>query len=288
MKKFFVFIFASLFVALNCAAANEGESNSYLPKKGDWAVGVDFVPLFRTIGGAFNTTETPIGGKAFDYDDMYTRPDVAIMGKYMVSDKWSLNVTLGVNVACKNYRNYVVDDAAAYLDPLSNAKVVDKNKVTKSGASLMIGAEYRLGQRRVQGIFGVGLLAGLSGFSSDYTYGNKITELNQRPSTAFTDLEVVKPGYRVVKANSNGLNGAVGVYGSMGAEWMVAKQVAIGAKVDLYLYGAFSSNGYVKSEGWNDAYKCVDQRTDLVTPGNWSINFGTDNIGASLYCMFYF
>lgn len=272
-----------------CAAAqDDAKTTSFLPQKGDWAVGVDLIPLVRTIGGAFNNTDTPVGGKPFDYEGTYTRPDVAIMGKYMVTDKWSVNATLGINVRSKNLRSYTSNDAERVLNPLSDAQVVDKQKITQTGASLMIGAEYRLGKRRVQGIFGVGLMGGVSSYSNTYTYGNAITEFNQNPSTAFTDNEGPKSGYRITEANHDGVNGAFGVYGSMGAEWMVARQVALGAKVDLYLYGTFSNKGYVKSEAWNAAYKSVETRTDLVTPGNSSINFGTGNIGASLYCMFYF
>lgn len=271
-----------------CAyAAEPGDASEYIPKKGDWAVGVDMIPLIRTIGGAFNNQDTPVGGNPFQYDDMYTRPDVAVMGKYMFHDKWSLNVTLGVNVRNKNYRVYAPDDAALYLDPNSNAQVVDKNQLTKTGASLTIGAEYRLGKRRVQGIFGVGLLAGISNYSNKYTYGNAITELNQHPSTKL-EVNGAPAGYRVTEANHDGVNGALGVYGSAGAEWMMTRQIALGAKVDLYLFGTFSNKGYIKSEGWSDASRVVDIRTDLVTPGNSSINFGTGNIGASLYCMFYF
>lgn len=288
MKKIILSIATALVAGSGCAYAQTVEATDLTPKKGDWAVGVDVIPLLRTIGGAFNNDKaTPVGGNPFVYDEMYTRPDVAIMGKYMVSDKWSVNVNFGLNVRNNWNRAYVGDDKALALNPDSEAKVTDTENINRTGGTLTVGAEYRLGQRRVQGIFGVGLMAGISNYSRKYSYGNKITELNQNPTTSMR-VHGAHEGYRVIEAKNDGVNGALGVYGSAGAEWMITRQIALGAKVDLYLYGSFSHNGYIKSEGWNQAYGRVDTHTDLVTPGNSSINFGTGNIGASLYCMFYF
>lgn len=292
MKKYIAAIAAAVVMGAGIAPAqdNAAQPVQYLPQQGDFAVGVDVIPLLRTIGGAFNDDDdsTPVGGSPFDYEDMYTRPDVSIMGKYMLTDSWGLKVNLGLNLRSKETRTYIADDAMRYLEPLSNAQVVDNKRVTNTGCTLMAGAEYRLGQRRVQGIFGFGIMAGLSTSKTTYTYGNNITEFNRTPTTAFGDVTASVPGYRVTSANSDGPNYALGVYGSIGAEWFVAPRIALGASVDLYLYGTFGADGYTKSEGWSEAYGKLDERTDLITPGNRSINFGTDNIGGSLYCLFYF
>ena len=295
MRKYFVA------TVLACTLATAGSTvvaqtaqepvKQYLPQRGDFAFGVDVIPLFKTIGGSYLSSETvPVGGTAPDYD-MYLRPNVSIMGKYMFSDKWAIKANLGIAVRNSNNRLYTVDDLAAYDAPTSEAKVIDSRKVTRSGGSLMLGIESRGGKRRVQGVFGGGVLFGFSTYKESYTYGNALTSLNRYPSTAFPDVasSVALPaGYRVTDYNFNGPSFVAGIYGSVGAEWFVAPKIALGATVDLYLYGSFGAKGWVKSEGYNEAYRLVEKRTDLYTPGNVSVNFGTDNLGGSLYLMFYF
>lgn len=271
------------------AADKAACAKNYLPAKGDFAVGVDLVPLFRTIGGAFNDSETPVGGTPFEYEDMMEfRPTVSIMGKYMLTDQWGLRVNLGVRVRQQSKRNYVQDDKAVFLDPLSEAKVIDTDKKTQSGGSLMVGAEYRLGRRRVQGVFGFGAMFGFSTTRHNYSYGNEITSFNQTPSGSFETEAFVPAGYRITEYSSEGPNFAAGIYGSVGAEWFVAPKISLGAEVNLSLYGVFGSKSVAKSEGYNQAYERVDTWTEVVSPGNRGINFGTDNIGGALYCTFYF
>ncbi len=261
----------------------------YTPEAGDFSVGVDLIPLFRTIGGAFNDSETPVGGNPFSVDDMVCKPTVSVIGKYMFTDKWALKANIGLMVNTHTNRSYVLDDKMQVLAPQDEAKVVDSQKITKSGGSFMVGAEYRLGKRRVQGIFGVGILFGFSTLKESYSYGNAITEFNQEPTSAISSSEFGIPyGYRIKECQTSGANIMAGVYGSAGAEWFVAPKISLGADVKLSLYGIFGNQGWVKSEGWSDAYQRVTTRTDLVTPGNRGFNFSTDNIGGSLYMSFYF
>lgn len=266
------------------ATAQDNTAPVYTPEAGDFSVGVDLIPLFRTIGGAFNDSETPVGGHPFLEENMLCKPNVSIIGKYMFTDKWGIKIDLGLMVKSNNYRSYVQDDKMAVLNPLSEAKVVDSEKITKTGGSLIVGAEYRLGKRRVQGVFGMGALFGFSSMKTTYSYGNAITELNQRP----TSSSVLDNGYRITEQQTSGSNVMAGIYGSIGAEWFVAPKIAIGADVKLSLFGIFGAQAWQKSEGWNEALGRVENRTDLLTPGNDGLNFSTDNIGGSLYMNFYF
>lgn len=278
------------------AAAQETTDNTatrYLPEQGDFAFGVDVVPLLKTIGGSYKSDETVgVGGTPFapDLETTFVKPNVSVMGKYMLTDNWAVKVNLGVTFTNKDKRLYTTDDLDAALST-GEAKVVDSRKTTRSGGSLMAGAEYRLGSRRVQGVFGFGALFAFTTDKVSYTYGNVLTDVNQTPTTAFPDQDgsgIIPEGYRVTSYNFDGPNFVAGVYGSAGAEWFVAPKIAIGATVDLYVYGAFGSKGVVKSEGYNAAYGRVEERTDLYTPGNRGFNFGTDNLGGSLYMTFYF
>lgn len=287
MKKTILSLMACCLMCGSAAMAQDAKpAVRYTPEAGDFAVGVDLVPLFRTIGGAFNDSETPVGGKPFEYDDMYDfRPTVSIIGKYMLTDQWGLKVNLGVRMRRDYNRAYVQDDVQAYLNPVSEAQLIDVAKHTQSGGSLMAGAEYRIGQRRVQGIVGFGVLFGFSTDNRSYEYANELTSFNRTPSHSVGyDID----GYRVLSENFDGPNFAAGAYGSLGAEWFVAPKVSLGAEVNLSLYGVFGTQGHRKSEGYNEAYQLIETRTDVFTPGNRGIHLGTDNIGGSLYCTFYF
>lgn len=272
--------------ALSVSAQNDA-ARIYTPEAGDFAVGIDLVPLLRTLGGSDNNDATPVGGTPFTANDMYCRPTVSIMGKYMFSDSWGLKVNLGLTVDNRNYRSYVTDDKLAVLEPLNENKVIDSQKKTNTGVSLMAGAEYRLGKRRIQGVFGMGALLGYSSHKYNYSYGNAITEFNQDPT--YTDFGGynVPGGYRPTEMYTDGIFMA-GLYGSVGAEWFVAPKLAIGADVKLAFYGLFGGKEWTKSEGWSAEYQALNNRTDLISPGNRGFNLSTDNIGGSLYMTFYF
>ncbi|MCH5214673.1 MAG: hypothetical protein J1E97_05720 [Muribaculaceae bacterium] len=304
MKKIVIALLAALAVA-PAAMAQPGprhdrdgrpDENPYLPKKGDFALGIDLIPIVKTIGESFSDGDKysaeGVGGSPFIYDteDMYIKPNVSIMGKYMITDKWAAKVNVGLRLKNQTSRYYVEDQLGTFLEPNSDAKVTDTRRLTESGCTFMLGAEYRLGKRRVQGIFGFGVLVGFSTKKATYSYGNKLTDFNQNPLTS-PELSYPGPqpaGYRVTAVNYQGPSCALGGYGSVGIEWFVGKKIALGASVDLYAYGSFSSKAYVKSEGFNQAYQKVENRTDLVSPGNSGAGFGTDNLGGALYTIFYF
>lgn len=271
--------------AFPASAAGDAKATVYTPEQGDIAFGVDVVPLLRTIADAFDNHkyESTIGGVPFKAPEGWEKPNIAVSAKYMLTDRLAVSALLGVTVKSETDREYVTDDLAAALDPLSDAKVIDQRRSDTAGGSLMAGVEYRLGKRRVQGIFGGGLLFGFSTNSVSYSYGNKMTSLNQRPTSAFGS-----DGSRYTSCRPDGPAFALGAYGKMGVECFVAPKVAVGATVDLYLYGTFGPNGYVKEERFNASYNKVEETTRLVIPGNRGFYFGTDNIGGSLYLAFYF
>lgn len=276
----------ALFIAVaTCSAAFAAEdkpAETYLPKKGDIALGFDVLPLFRTIGNSFaGTDQTPaIGGTVPDFNWCSIQPTVAIQAKYMLSDKWGLKTTLGLLADKDRYCYYVVDDKALALDPLSKEQVIDSRNDVRTGGTLQFGAEYHLGKRRVQGIFGMGILLGFSSVKSDYSYGNKMTAFNQTPTTHFSNDYIVNE-------HKNG-NFVCGIYGSTGIEWFVAPKIALGATVDLYLYGIVQGQAWTTTRSFSEAFDKVVDNTHVSSPGDHSLRFGTDNLGGSLYMTFYF
>lgn len=296
MKRAFIIIAASLFTFCTTFAQTvEGKQKNYLPEKGDWAIGIDLKPVLNYVGNIFNgNTQNNIdylGGEAVTNNlDGWTNniaPSASIMAKYMISNNFALRANIGLLLKSDYNNVYVQNDQNAALNPLNETKLIDSQKSNKNGMSLMVGAEYRKGTKRVQGVFGFGALLGFQNITTKYNYANQITSINQTPSTSLDAPQAAIKDYRVTK-----LKGAsdifYGVTGSAGVEWFVAPKISLGAEVNLCLYGISGGQQYKESEGWNKATQTVETRYDLSSPGNSAFRLGTENVGGSLYMSFYF
>lgn len=296
MKKLIVIILsACLFPAM--LWAEEKQQKQYLPEEGDWALGIDVVPILKYIGNAFNGTNgsnelSHVGGTPFTsgkFGGQGLMPTVSIMGKYMLTDEWAVRANVGLMISSANNKAYSIDDKALAENPFSEAKVVDGARYDRNGMSMLLGAEYRKGARRIQGVFGAGLLFAFQNSKETYSWGNALTEINQSPTShSFANMPTLPTGYRALKQNGAGSDFYLGLTGSAGVEWFVAPKIALGAEVNLSLYYIFGTQTYVESEGYNATLGKVETRTDLYAPGSNGIYFGTESLGGSLYMTFYF
>lgn len=289
MRKVFICILATV-ISVAGLSAQETEKKQYLPEKGDWALGFDVKPMLQFVENVFNecgdVIESPVvGGEP----SLLYGPTVSLMTKYMITDNLALKANLGVLVANDKVAGYVTDDAAMILDPFSESKVTDIMNSRKTGLSLMTGVEYRLGKKRVQGIFGGGLLFGLQKEQIIYTYGNKMTSVNQVPSVATQLGEVYDSKlYRPLKSFAYSPNYFAAAVATAGVEAFIAPKVALGAEVSLCAAYTITQQTYVISEGYNPSSEIIEQRTDLIAPMVGAFNIATENLGGSLYLMFYF
>ena len=296
MKKLIVIILsACLFPAM--LWAEEKQQKQYLPEEGDWALGIDVVPILKYIGNAFNGTNgsnelSHVGGTPFTsgkFGGQGLMPTVSIMGKYMLTDEWAVRANVGLMISSANNKAYSIDDKALAENPFSEAKVIDGARYDRNGMSMLLGAEYRKGSRRIQGVFGAGLLFAFQNSKETYSWGNALTEINQSPTShSFANMPTLPSGYRALTQNEAGSDFYLGVTGSAGVEWFVAPKIALGAEVNLSLYYIFGTQTYVESEGYNATLGKVETRTDLYAPGSNGIYFGTESLGGSLYMTFYF
>ena len=296
MKKIIAIILsACLFPAM--LWAEDKEQKQYLPEEGDWALGIDVVPILKYIGNAFNGTNgtnelSHVGGTPFTsgkFGGQGLMPTVSIMGKYMLTDEWAVRANVGLMISSANDKAYSIDDKALAENPFSEAKVVDGARYDRNGMSMLLGAEYRKGSRRIQGVFGAGLLFAFQNSKETFSWGNALTEINQSPTShSFANMPTLPSGYRALTQNEAGSNFYLGVTGSAGVEWFVAPKIALGAEVNLSLYYIFGTQTYVESEGYNATLGKVETRTDLYAPGSNGIYFGTESLGGSLYMTFYF
>ena len=298
MKKLISIITIICLLPLMGVSAQEKAEKQYLPEEGDWAIGIDVVPLLKYVGNAFNGSQEneieSLGGAPFTKNNKNFRnrmlmPDVSIMGKYMLTDEWALRANVGIMVRSEYDRRYVKDDKAALLNPLSNDKVIDKAHHSRNGMSIAVGAEYRKGSKRVQGVFGAGLLFAFQNDKTTYSWGNEMTTINQNPSIAFDrNNETMLGDNRILKNNGQGSDFYTGITGSAGVEWFIAPKISLAAEVNLSLYYLFGNQTYIESEGYNTSTQKIETRTDLVSPGNRGFYIGTESLGGSLNMTFYF
>ncbi len=286
MKKILSVILAAGMTVMGLAA-QETEKKQYLPEEGDWAIGFDAKPVLDFVGNIFNgntdNSMNPLGGEP----TLSTCPTVSLMGKYMLTDQLAVKANVGVYVHNDKNAYYVQDDAATVLDPLSDAKVADYQSKRYTGLSLMGGVEYRVGKKRIQGVFGGGLVFGVSKELVKYSYGNQMTEINQQP-TVSGYLDVWHGTYRTLKEYSGRPHFYAGLIGTAGVEFFVAPKIALGAEVSLCAAYHVRPQTYTLSEGYNASTEVIEKKTDLVSPVTGGFQLGTHNMGGSLYLAFYF
>lgn len=280
--------------------AKDGKSDrqqkQYTPEAGDFGITISANPLVNYLGNLFNGTAGntlgDIGGDPYNPGLTTLQPAVSFAGKYFISDNFAIRMNFGWMYSHDKNNYFTTNDAAIIEDPLSNAKVIDSHIANTSGGSFMLGAEYRVGKGRVQGVFGGGLLYAFSRYKVKYAYGNAITELNQRPSTAIDNSTApAVSGFayqRYLSMFTNAPTHYFGLVGFAGIEWFVAPKISLGAEVNLSAAFNWTKGLYYTSEGFNTQTGNVEEWTELLTPTSSGFDFGTQNIGANLSINFYF
>jgi len=295
-------------------AAN-ADYSGWLPAQGEFFLGFSVDPFANFIGQMFvGTTPTSYTRGAYNIggQTLYTAPFVSIMGGYMLTDNLAVKANIGVIVNYTRTIYNVLDDKAYFENSFAREIVNDVKKNGQYGGSFAAGVEYRVGKRRVQGVFGAGLVYAFQTNSTKYSYGNQITALNQIPTTASelgAPASALSPATGVFVGNPEpGMYAATrlindatspagsdifwhrfGLYTSVGVEWFVAPKIALGLNVNLDLLYKWSNNVCKQYEGYNLLTGEVDTYTDIRNISNYSgVTFGTENIGANIYLNFFF
>ena len=287
--------------------------SSWLPQAGEFSIGFSVDPFANFLGHMFSDAGTRPDEKGYTRNDfniggqsLYTAPLVSIMGSYMLTDNLGVKANIGFIIDHERRIYNVEDQAIKYENPFSHELVNDVWRHGEYGGSFSAGVEYRLGKKRVQGVFGAGLVYAFQTSADKYSYGNAITEMNQMPDVAaalWNDGKGVyernpDPGiYAAARLinNATSVDGEdafwhrFGLYTSVGVEWFVAPKIALGLNVNLDLLYKWSNNVCMQYEGYNLLTKQTEVFTDLRDVANYSgVTFGTENIGANLYLAFYF
>jgi hypothetical protein len=211
------------------------------------------------------------------------------MAKYMITNSLGVRANLGITIESITNAHNVRDDAAFFENNSSVATVTDYIQKNMSGLSIALGGEYRCGKKRVVGVFGADLLLGYHGGSIKYTYGNIMTEINQKPTIYANAYYATptSPNTRTLLQKNNGAF-SVGMQLTTGVEVFVAPKIALGGQVNLSYVFTYNRQTHRDSEGFNVFSGAVEQRTDIQTPASWMHKFNTNSLGGALYMVFYF
>ena len=246
-----------------------------LPEQGDFALGIDALPILNLFGGRGN----------FDQYQIY--------GKYFLGDNSALRVKLRVGVNNDADKYAVQNDQAVYANPLDvDATVIDVHNYSNNNVNLSIGYEMRRGHGRVQGFFGGELNLGLSTGKEKFEYANPITELNPTPSSYYWwAYDNTRP---TEYKHGNTYSAGLGLF--VGAEYFIAPKLSIGAELSLAFMFYKEDMGEITQEFWNTTNNKLDTRTRRENSSPWystnpwrehNVGFNTKP-GGSVYFMFHF
>ena len=289
MKKLMIISLVCVFGFMKIQA---GETRRFAPEQGQFSIGFDVTPIFNFAGNIFNNTVNntldPLSGTPlWDNSRAVLLPSASIMGKYMFTNNIAFTANIGLIGHNVITRMYVRDDRADLLNPLNEDRLIDVRRVRQNGFSMLLGAEYRIGEGRIQGIFGGGFMFASVRNRTAFEWANQMTEINQNPTTtafagAFTG------GHRTLETFTGNPTIWWGLATHAGVEYFIAPRVSLGATVNLYLLRERGAQTYTKTERFVEATNRVETWTTLNSPGDRATRWGTENLGGSLFISFWF
>ncbi len=316
MRRFLITSICLLALSATVVGQETGEKSArFSPKAGDWSIGFSFNPVSLaykqqlqpkagTFAGAYIQE---LGSNNKQMFILSQDPLAAFRFKYHFTESWALRVTLGVNGSNVNYREYVQDDAAKMVNPLSENKVADQASSHLNGGSLIVGAERKFGKGALKFVTGFGVMYSIAGGTMSFKYGNVLNEYNQAPSTMpmlempssssgtateslneFDSVLGITYGRPLKRANVNYVQG-IGVSVDMGVEWFCFDRMSIGGALTFtpFMF-MWQPQTYTIFEGFSNITGKVEQYNKLVSPGSSAVLYGTENIGFSLSLNYYF
>jgi hypothetical protein len=267
------------------------KGENYLPEAGDWAIGIDAVPLLDYVGNFFGKT-----GPNNNAGNIWTpsNPNLVITGKYFVED--DLAYRGGIRLGFGSTKNTVTVADRQVAAPATNpwpenaAEVENTRKIGSTNVGLTFGLEKRKGSTRLQGFYGAELGFLITSSSEKYTYGNALTAGTATiPVTVTGDDNFGGNTFGVTDGQGNGVNArylevknglgfSLGLRAFIGAEYFIIPKLSIGGEFGWGL--ALNISG--KSSSTAETVGLVDGATDssvqtISSEGNKTTSFGLDN-----------
>lgn len=290
MKKTITFL-AAMVLAAGIMTAQEAPvltSKSgipILPQAGDFAIGVNAIPMFEFVGNMFNNQVNNTVGFEFLDNDMRF-----IFGKYFLEDLLAVRVGLRVGHTRFSDIQYVNNDAAAAGGGGSKGDgdtwITDKHNSVNTNIMLGIGMEKRKGVHRIQGFYGLDLGLGLMSGSDKFVYGNEYSKDNTTPTTTNFGNNIFWGAGRVTQIQQ-GTGFIIGARLFVGFEYFILPKLSLGGEFGwgpaLGLMGKTSTT----VEGW-DMVKDELKVEELPLFKGSMLNIDTDNANGVIKMLFHF
>jgi len=257
MKKL-VLAVALLFGASSIFAQDlvSKKGEKYLPEAGDWAIGIDAVPLLDYVGNIFGkTADNTHAGNIWTPNT----PGFSVSGKYFIKDNMAFRGGLRLGINSNSKTNMVADRAnvpATSPWPDAAPEVANKMKQSDVNVGLNFGVEWRKGKTRLQGYYGgeFGFMIGSS--STKYEYGNalKVGSVGVDAADDFGgNLGTTVDGQGNVQASrmlkdKGGVTFGLGLRGFVGAEYFIIPKLSIGGEFGWGLGVAFTGKSSTSAE----------------------------------------
>ena len=255
-----------------------------LPKAGDFAIGVDAVPYINFVGSIFSQD-----GNEIELGDENT-----IYGKYYLDNNTAIRAEIYTSHVNSTLNNYSVDDAAVYNNFDTTARVDDVLKTKTHGYGIGVGIQKYRGYGRLRGTYGGQVSYYRTNSSSEYTWGNDMTDINATPtSTNWNNNRLpYNPDSRRLKTNGSASN-SVGITALAGVEYFLLPKICIGGEVGISMVYNWSGQS-------NFTYETVQNLSgtptrleidNIVTPGDKGFGINTWQYGAPagrIYVLFHF
>lgn len=255
-----------------------------LPVKGDWALGLDALPVLNYLGSFFSDSAAASPSAGFTGSFPMT-----ISGKYFTGNREAYRARVRVGLVSTTEKNSVVDLANSTVDTIY---LQDTRKTTGTNLYLILGKEYRKGWNRIQGYYGGEVSFMFTRHKVNYQYGNAFTNVN--PSVPTTDFESTAPlGFAVnsrssrIKSDHSGSGIGIGARGFLGAEYFIFPKMSLGFEFGWGLSYFNQNDGELITEAWDNASAGTKSRRNLKAGFN-RFGIDTDNNGGALFFHFYF
>jgi len=262
----------------------------FLPREGDWAIGVDATPFLRYIGNLFTQAENQAPFADFTNDAL------AITAKKFISDDMAYRASFRFNVLADSYRAFSPEFSA---DP-TNTTVEDSYNRTFTNTYLSFGIEKRKGKTRIQGFYGAEGILGFGTEKHTFEYGNDITQENTSPERAEFELLFQDDPREITNISETGAymtefrKGAtftIGARAFIGAEIFLFPKWSVGFEYGYALAFMYTGNSEIVEEQWTvPVGGSAEQFVTTISNegGSSAFDIDTDNSGGALYMFFYF
>ncbi|MEP7263641.1 MAG: hypothetical protein ABI772_04045 [Bacteroidota bacterium] len=236
------------------------KGQNVLPEAGNFAVGVDVVPIVKYAGNLFYNGNDSIS-------DLSPIGAFTFFGKYVKNEKTAYRAILRLGFITAKQDTLVPKSSSTNPNEL----VSDEAKRTQSNIVIGGGIEKRKGSGRVTGIYGV---EGRFVFATDktkYTYGNP--------------LDVTIQSNKQVVSDKKGSAFGFGVRGFLGVEYFIGAKLSLSAEYGWGPAVIAVGRGAVETEVV-DGNATKTQITE--TSKTFLFGFDNDMNGGTVALIFYF